>query len=267
MLFQTQTFQRTNIFQWISMNVGTFPIAPIAISNFQSTHIFYRVITPIDWKNFFVVKEKIRKLWNKWWQIFSILWVPWINGVLSKPLPIPREIYFPQNIVDLTLFGDAGNKVTKVSQLYLAKYLDCKLSWQNSSVKWHPRDWKWRSLSGNRRRGGAGVVESLSCKRFLSSGGSEPVCPQKGAVCNSLHKWSRKGKICRSQHPPSFFWRRRKTKYFIQCKTDKWNWVEGTNFLKTSLYKNSLRWDVKCKPVRHSRVSQGVGRLYPPDPC
>ena len=106
MLFQTKTFQRTNIFQWISMNVGTFPIAPTAISNFQSTHIFYWVITPIIDKKFFAMKKKEGKLLkDKWWQIFSILWVPWINGVLSRPLPIPREIYLHQNMVDLTLFG------------------------------------------------------------------------------------------------------------------------------------------------------------------
>ena len=62
MLFQTKTFQRTNIFQWISMNVGTFPIAPTAISNFQSTHIFYWVITPIIDKKFFAMKEKEGKM-------------------------------------------------------------------------------------------------------------------------------------------------------------------------------------------------------------
>ena len=61
--------------------------------------------------------SKHTHLWDKWWQIFSILWVPWINGVLSKPLPRPREIYFTQNIVDLTLFGTLAIKWQKFLDL------------------------------------------------------------------------------------------------------------------------------------------------------
>ena len=68
-------------------------------------------------KEIFALKEKRGVFGDKWWQIFSILWVPWINGGLSKPLPIPREIYFPQEYSWLNSFRDpAGNKVTKVLQ-------------------------------------------------------------------------------------------------------------------------------------------------------
>ena len=39
MLFQTKTFQRRNIFQWISMNLESFLIALTAITHFRRTHI------------------------------------------------------------------------------------------------------------------------------------------------------------------------------------------------------------------------------------
>ena len=84
---------------------------------------------------------------------FQHLWVPWINGGLSKPLPIPREIYFPQNIVDLTLFGTL---LAIKWQQFCKTFLDCKLNLSERS-KMKVTEWN--------RRGGAG---SFSCKIYLS---------------------------------------------------------------------------------------------------
>ena len=60
MLFQTKTFQRRNIFQWISINLESFLIALTAITHFQRTHIslFLKLIVERI-QNFFAMRPEV----------------------------------------------------------------------------------------------------------------------------------------------------------------------------------------------------------------
>lgn len=106
---------------------------------------------------------------------------------LSKPLPIRRDIHFPEHFPLRMHIWTVFAKVTKVFRSNLAKSSDCKLGWQNSSKTASGRlnmkvIGSWKQRSGGRVRAGKVLV----VKDF------RPDCPQKGARrCNFLHKWSR----------------------------------------------------------------------------
>ena len=112
---------------------------------------------------------------------------PLNRWALSKPLPIRRDIHFPEHFALRMQIWTVLSKVTKVFRSNLAKSSDCKLGWQNSSKTASGRlnmkvIGSWKQRSGGRVREGKVLV----VKDF------RPDCPQKGARrCNFLHKWSR----------------------------------------------------------------------------
>ena len=87
MLFQTKTFQRRNIFQWISMNLESFLIALTAITHFRRTHISLFLKLGLQRIHFFSQWGQKFKLQYKRWQTLVILWVPWIDGVCPNHCP------------------------------------------------------------------------------------------------------------------------------------------------------------------------------------
>ena len=105
---------------------------------------------------------------------------------------------------------------------------------------------------GKRGRGGGGQ-KLLAVKYFCVLSSEQWACPQKGAVCNSLHKWSRKGKICPSQHSLLNFGKNQKVKL--------------SEFLSMKTGQDVQNIKYKAWPARHSRVLQGAGRPCPPGPC
>ena len=87
MLFQTKTFQRRNIFQWISMNLESFLIALTAITQFRRTHISLFLKLGVQRIPHFSQWGQKFKLQYKRWQTLVILWVPWIDGVCPNHCP------------------------------------------------------------------------------------------------------------------------------------------------------------------------------------
>ena len=128
---------------------------------------------------------------------------PLNRWALSKPLPIRRDIHFPEHFPLRMQIWTVFAKVTKVFRSNLAKSSDCKLGWQNSSKTASGRlnmkvIGSWKQRSGGRVREG----ESFSCKKiFVPTAVPKKVhaavtfCTngvETGKICPSLHTFPSK---------------------------------------------------------------------------